>query len=135
MGGVRNDLRYLSNSPRLMTLIPSFIVFFAEKCVNSPGTFFLWVSVGEDLPVRGGDDELVFVELYLSASCSQVPTFSFARCSVLFVLLVAEHLKRESNIDFPSSVRFHLSRVLWLETVRNLSSLPCETEFEFRQKQ
>lgn len=41
-----------------MTL-PFIIVFFAEKCVNSNKTFsvgFLW---GVDLPVRGGDDELV----------------------------------------------------------------------------
>lgn len=43
-----------------MTL-PFLIVFFAEKCVNSHKTFsvgFLW---GEDLPVRGDDDELVLI--------------------------------------------------------------------------
>jgi len=53
-----------------MTL-PFLIVFFAEKCVNSHKTFsvgFLW---GEDLPVRGDDDdefvlissEVIFVRL------------------------------------------------------------------------
>lgn len=61
-----------------MTL-PFLIVFFAEKCVNSPETFSVGFPWGENLPVRGDDDELVFdffVELYLSAYSSQVPTFS-----------------------------------------------------------
>lgn len=68
MGGIRNPKRYMMFiSPCLMTL-PFLIVFFADKCVNSPKTFsvgFLW---GQDLPVRGDDDELVLilVRLYLS---------------------------------------------------------------------
>lgn len=67
-----------------MTL-PFLIVFFAEKCVNSHKTFsvgFLW---GENLPVRGGDDELVLI------FCEVVFVQLVARCQLLVLVSGAQY--------------------------------------------
>lgn len=50
------DIRYLFISPFLITL-PFLIVFF----VNTHKTFSVGFLYGEDLPVRGDDDELVLI--------------------------------------------------------------------------
>lgn len=87
---ILKDIWYLFNSPCLMTL-PFLIVFFADKCVNSPKTFsvgFLW---GEDLPGRGDDDELVLifsevVFVRLVARCQLLVSVSGAQYCMWFWL-------------------------------------------------